>query len=57
VSSQRIWEPDGAGWRAQIGVLTPDNDTVPESEFWTMAPEGGCVAAVSADLQVDHPRS
>ena len=40
MSSRRIWEPDGAGWRARIGVLTPHDDTVPESEFWTMAPEG-----------------
>jgi maleate isomerase len=38
--NRRTWEPDGAGWRARIGVLTPDSDTVPESEFWTMAPDG-----------------
>jgi hypothetical protein len=29
-------EPDGSGWRARIGVLTRDDDAVPESEFWTM---------------------
>lgn len=34
------WKPDGSGWRARIGVLTHEDDTVPESEFWTMAPDG-----------------
>lgn len=24
----RGWEPDGAGWRAQIGILTPDKDPI-----------------------------
>jgi len=32
--------PDGLGYRARIGLLTPNDDAVPESEFWTMAPEG-----------------
>jgi len=32
--------PDGLGHRARIGLLTPNDDAVPESEFWTMAPEG-----------------
>ncbi|HTU39310.1 MAG TPA: hypothetical protein VMF35_15030 [Acidimicrobiales bacterium] len=32
--------PDGFGWRARIGVLTHDDNTVSESELWTMAPEG-----------------
>jgi maleate isomerase len=34
------WEPDGLGYRARIGLLTPNDDAVPESEFWMMAPEG-----------------
>jgi maleate isomerase len=34
------WKPDGLGYRARIGLLTPNDDAVPESEFWTMAPEG-----------------
>jgi maleate isomerase len=34
------WEPDGVGSLARIGVLTPDDDPVPESEIRTMAPEG-----------------
>ncbi len=48
--SRRIWEPDGAGWRARIGVLTPDNDTVPEWEFWTLAPTGVSVSAARVPL-------
>jgi hypothetical protein len=40
-----VWEPDGTGWRACIGVLTPDNDTIPEGEFWTLAPHGVCICA------------
>jgi maleate isomerase len=43
--NMRTWKPDGAGWRTRIGVLTPDDDTVPESEFWTMAPDGVSVHA------------
>jgi hypothetical protein len=29
---------DGLGYRARIGLLTANDDAVPESEFWTMAP-------------------
>jgi maleate isomerase len=32
--------PDGFGWRARIGVLTHDDNTVSESELWAMAPDG-----------------
>ena len=34
------WQPDGVGSLARIGVLTPDDDPVPESEMWTMATRG-----------------
>jgi len=34
------WQPDGVGSLARIGVLTPDDDPVPESEMWTMATHG-----------------
>jgi hypothetical protein len=44
------WKPDGSGRRARIGVLTPDDDTVPESEFWTMAPDGVSVYAARVPL-------
>src|SRR5262250_2250044 len=27
--SRRAFKPDGSGWRARIGVLTPDDDAVP----------------------------
>jgi maleate isomerase len=37
---RKSWQPDGLGYRARIGLLTPNDDAVPESEFWTMAPEG-----------------
>jgi maleate isomerase len=39
-SDRHSWQPDGLGYRARIGLLTPNDDAVPESEFWTMAPEG-----------------
>jgi maleate isomerase len=39
-SERKSWQPDGLGYRARIGLLTPNDDAVPESEFWTMAPEG-----------------
>jgi len=34
------WEPDGVGSLARIGVLTPDDDPVPESEMRMMGPDG-----------------
>jgi maleate cis-trans isomerase len=37
---QPRWEADGVGSLARIGVLTPDDDPVPESEMRTMAPSG-----------------
>jgi maleate isomerase len=40
-----IWTADGSGSRARIGILTHDDTTVSESEFWTMAPEGVSVHA------------
>jgi len=39
------WPPDGVGSVGRIGVLTPDFDPVPESEMWTMSPEGVSVHA------------
>jgi maleate isomerase len=38
-------QADKWGDRARIGVLTPDIDVGPESEFWTMAPEGVSIHA------------
>lgn len=34
------WQPDGVGSLARLGVLTPDDDPVPESEMWTMTTPG-----------------
>ena len=39
------WRPDGGGRLARFGVLTPDNDPVPESEMWAMAPSGVSIHA------------
>ena len=47
---QPRWEADGVGSLARIGVITPDNDPVPESEFWTLAPEGVSVHAARVPL-------
>jgi maleate isomerase len=44
-ASMSALKPDGFGWRARIGVLTGDDDTVPETELWTMAPDGVSVHA------------
>lgn len=35
-----MWQPDGVGSLARIGVLVPHFDPVPETEFKTLAPEG-----------------
>jgi maleate isomerase len=35
-----MWEPDGWGWRAKIGVLIPHADVNPDGELNAMAPEG-----------------
>jgi maleate isomerase len=40
-----MWRPDGWGWRARIGVLTPHTDVGPESEFRAMAPDGVSIHA------------
>jgi maleate isomerase len=39
------WQPDGVGSLARIGVLTPDDDPVPESEMGVMAPQGVSIHA------------
>ena len=50
-----MWQPDGAGWRARIGVLTPHLDPVPESEFQAMAPPGVSIHAARVPLGVIGP--
>ena len=50
-----MWQPDGAGRIARIGVLTPHLDPVPESEFYTMAPTGISVHAARVPLGLIGP--
>lgn len=45
-----MWQPDGWGSHARIGVLVAHNDVVPESEFWAMAPEGVSIHAARVPL-------
>ena len=40
-----MWEPDGWGWRATIGVLVPHADVNPEGELRAMAPDGVSIHA------------
>jgi maleate isomerase len=35
-----MWQPDGLGSLARIGIIVPHFDPVPESEIQTLAPEG-----------------
>jgi maleate isomerase len=50
-----MWQPDGWGWRARIGVLTPHGDVGPESEFRAMAPEGVSIHAARVPLGAYAP--
>jgi maleate isomerase len=50
------WQPDGVGSLARIGVLTPDDDAVPESEMGAMAPQGVSIHASRVAWNRD-PRS
>jgi maleate isomerase len=45
-----MWNPDGSGSHARIGVLVPHNDVVPESDLWAMVPEGVSVHAARVPL-------
>lgn len=45
-----MWQPDGWGWRARIGLLTPHADIGPEAEFNAMAPAGVSVHAARVPL-------
>src|ERR1700694_3889420 len=50
-----MWQPDGWGWRARIGVLTPHADIGPEAEFQAMAPDGISIHAARVPLGVYTP--
>jgi hypothetical protein len=45
-----VWEPDGWGSRARIGLLTPHNDIVPADEFGAMAPSGVAIHVARVPL-------
>src|SRR5260370_28306314 len=49
------WKPDGSGWRARVGVLTRDDDAMPESEVGTIAPDG--VSEHAARVPFRDPRT
>ena len=50
-----MWQPDGWGWRARIGVLTPHADIGPECEFRAMAPDGVSIHAARVPLGAYAP--
>ncbi len=50
-----MWQPDGSGLRARIGILTPHLDPVPESEFQALAPEGVSIHAARVPLGMVGP--
>ncbi len=50
-----MWQPDGWGWRARIGVLTPHGNIEPEAEFRAMAPEGVPIHAARVPLGASTP--
>jgi maleate isomerase len=50
-----MWQPDGWGWRARIGVLTPHADIGPEAEFQALAPEGVSIHAARVPLGAYAP--
>jgi hypothetical protein len=54
---EQRWEPDGVGSLAGIGVLTPDDDPVPESEMRMMAPDGVSIHASRALWKTGDTRS
>jgi maleate isomerase len=54
-SDRNTWQPDGLGYRARIGLLTPNDDAVPESEFWMLAPAG--VSVHVSRVQLVDPRT
>jgi maleate isomerase len=52
-----MWQPDGWGARARIGILMPHFDIGPEAEFAAMAPEGVTIHSTRVPLGVAMPGS
>ncbi len=50
-----MWQRDGWGARARIGILMPHMDLGPEAEFAAMAPEGVTIHSTRVRLDVAMP--
>jgi maleate isomerase len=50
-----MWQPDGWGARARIGILMPHFDVGPEAEFQAMAPDGVSIHSTRVWLGVVMP--
>ena len=50
-----MWQPDGWGFRARLGLLVPHADVGPESEVTAMAPDGVSVHATRVPLGLMRP--
>lgn len=50
------WQPDGWGWRGRLGLLLPQTDAQPDSEFAVLAPDGVSTHAMRVQwLRVGGP--
>jgi maleate isomerase len=50
-----MWQPDGWGARARIGILMPHFDLGPEAEFEAMAPDGVTIHSTRVRIGVTMP--
>ena len=50
-----MWQPDGWGFRARLGLLVPHADVGPESEVRAMVPDGVSVHATRVPLGLMRP--
>ena len=50
-----MWQPDGWGFRARLGLLVPHADVGPESELRALAPEGVSVHAARVPIGLMRP--
>jgi maleate isomerase len=54
-TEEPMWQPDGWGARARIGILVPHFDLGPEAEFAAMAPDGVTIHSTRVRLGVVMP--
>ena len=50
-----MWQPDGWGFRARLGLLVPHADVGPESELRALAPDGVSVHAARVPIGLMRP--